>query len=327
MSLCAPFIVAFALGVLAPPLAREMRAAKVPRIGILMGGTAASSAPLIDAFRQGLRDLGYVEGQNIAFERRYAEAKVERLPDLAAELVRLKVDAILVAPAPAIRAAKQATATIPIIMAAVADPLEAEFVASFARPGGNVTGVSSLAEGYAAKWLELLQEAVPKASRVAVLSNSANPSNAGYLRETQAAARILRVTLQPHEVRDPAEFGTVFGAMTKGRAAALLVLPDPMFFARRDLIVDLAGRSRLPAMYALREFVEAGGLMAYGADLRRMFRRAAVLVDKVLKGARPGDLPVDQVTRVELIINLKTAKALGITFPRTILVRAEQVIQ
>ncbi len=300
---------------------------KMPRIGFLMGGSPASSGPLIEAFRQGLRDLGYVEGQNITLERRYAEGKVELLPDLAAELVRLKVNVIVVAAPQAIRAAKQATNTIPIVMAAVADPLEADFVVSLARPGGNITGVSALASGYSAKWLELLKEAVSKISRVAVLSNPTNPSHAGYRRETQAAARVLGLTLQPVEVRDAREIEGAFASMTRERAGALLVLPDSVTLAHRARVVDLVAKSRLPAMYGLREFVDAGGLMAYGSSLSDIFRRAAVFVDKVLKGAKPGDLPVEQTSRFELVINLKTAKTLGLTIPPSILIRADHVIQ
>ncbi len=300
---------------------------KMPRIGFLMGGSPASGGPLIEAFRQGLRDLGYVEGQNITLERRYAEGKVELLPDLAAELVRLKVNVIVVAAPQAIRAAKQATNTIPIVMAAVADPLEADFVVSLARPGGNITGVSALASGYSAKWLELLKEAVSKISRVAVLSNPTNPSHAGYRRETQAAARVLGLTLQPVEVRDAREIEGAFASMTRERAGALLVLPDSVTLAHRARVVDLVAKSRLPAMYGLREFVDAGGLMAYGSSLSDIFRRAAVFVDKVLKGAKPGDLPVEQTSRFELVINLKTAKTLGLTIPPSILIRADHVIQ
>ncbi len=307
--------------------AEAQRPAKVARIGLLVGGTPSSTAPLTEAFRQGLRDLGYVEGQNITLERRYAEGKIEVLPDLAAELVRLKVDVIVVGAPQAIRAAKQATNTIPIVMAATADPLESEFVASLARPSGNITGVSALAVGYSAKWLELLKEAVPRISRVAVLMNPSNPSHAGYRRELQAAGRVLGVTHQFLEARGPEEFDGAFAAMTKGRGGGLIVPPDAVTLAHRTRIVALAAKSRLPAMYGLREFVEAGGLMAYGSSLPDMFRRAATYVDKILKGAKAGDLPVEQTSRFELTINLKTAKALGLRLPRSILVRADQVIQ
>ena len=316
------------LGILlANSAAEAQQAARVPRIGLLMVGTSASTAPLIDSFRQGLRDLGYVEGQTIGFELRYAEGKSEVLPDLAAELVRLKVNAIVVVAAPAIRAAKQATNTIPIVMAAVADPVEVDFVASLARPGGNITGVSALAVGYSAKWPELLKEAAPKISRVAVLLNPANPTHAGYWREMQVAGRALGVTPRSVEVRSPDEFEGAFAAMTKGRAGGLIVPPDVLTLAHRTWIVDLAAKSRLPAMYGLREFVDVGGLMAYGSSLRDIYRRAANFVDKILKGAKPGDLPVEQTSRFELVINLKTAKALGLTIPQSVLIRADQLIQ
>jgi putative ABC transport system substrate-binding protein len=274
-----------------------------------------------------LRKLGYVEGRNFAVEGRYAEGRSEALPGLAAELVRLKVDVIVAAAPQAIRAAKQATSTIPIVMATLTDPQESEFVASLARPGGNLTGVSALAEGYSVKWLELLKEAVPRASRVAVLSNPTNPSHAGYRRETQAAAKVLKATLLLREVRDPDELEGAFAAVTKERANALVVFPDAVAFVHRTRILDLAAKHRLPAMYPYREFVEAGGLMAYGSSLVDLFRRAAPYVDKILKGAKPGDLPIEQTARFELAINMKTAKALGITFPQTILIRADQVIE
>jgi len=316
------------LAVLAVPFAADAQPpAKLARIGFLMGGSPSTSAPLIDAFQQGLRQLGYVEGRNFAVEARYAEGKSEALPGLAAELVRLKVDVIVVAAPQAIRAAKQATGTIPIVMAVLADPLESEFVASLARPGGNLTGVSALAEGYSAKWLELLKEAAPRASRVVVLSNPANPSHASFRRETQAAAKLLKVTLLFREVRDPNELEGAFAAVTKDRANALVVFPDAVAFVHRTRILDLAAKHRLPAMYPYREFVDAGGLMAYGSSLADMFRRAAPYVDKILKGAKPGDLPVEQTARFELAINMKTAKALGLTFPPTILIRADQVIE
>ncbi len=301
--------------------------AKLARIGFLMGGSPPTSGPLIDVFRQGLRQLGYVEGRNFAVEARFAEGRSEALPDLAAELVRLKMDVIVVGAPQAIRAAKQATSTIPIVMAALTDPQESEFVVSLARPGGNLTGVSALAEGYSAKWLELLKEAVPRTSRVAVLSNPTNPSHTGYRRETQAAAKVLRATLLFREVRDPNEFEGAFAAVTKDRTNALLVFPDALALAHRTRILDLAAKHRLPAMYPYREFVEAGGLMAYGSSLGDLFRRAAIYVDKILKGAKPGDLPIEQTARFDLVINMKTAKALGITFPQTILIRADQVIE
>ncbi len=321
-------LVALACGLLAAPLPADGQPPpKGARIGFLMGGSPSTSAPLIDALRQGLVPLGYVEGRNFAVEARYAEGRSEALPGLARELVRLKLDAIVVAAPQAVRAAKQATDTIPIVMAMLADPQESEFVASLARPGGNLTGVSALAQGYSAKWLELLKEAAPRASRVAVLSNPANPSHAGFRRETQAAAKLLKASLLFQEVRDPNELEGAFAAVTKERANALLVFPDAIAFVHRPRILDLAAKHRLPAMYPYREFVEAGGLMAYGSSLGDLFRRAAPYVDKILKGAKPGDLPIEQTARFELAINMKTAKALGLTIPPSILIRADQVIQ
>ena len=321
-------LTALVLAILAATLpAGAQSPPKIARIGCLMGGSSASSGPLIDALRQGLRPLGYVEGRNFAVEARYAEGRSEALPGLATELVRLKVDVIVVAAPQAVRAARQATNTIPIVMGMLADPQESEFVASLARPGGNLTGVSALAEGYSAKWLELLKEAVPRASRVAVLSSPTNPSHPGFRRETQAAAKVLKATLLFREVRDADELAGAFAAATKDRANGLVVLPDAIAFAHRTRIVELAAKHRLPAMYPYREFVEAGGLMAYGSSLADMFRRSALYVDKILKGAKPGDLPVEQTARFELAINLKTAKALGLTIPPFVLVRADQVIQ
>ena len=321
-------IASLILGLLAAPLAAEaQQPGKIVRVGLLAGGSPASMAPYVDALREGLRELGYVEGRNLAIEARYAEGKAERVAELAAELVRLKVHVIVSGAISAIRTAKDATSTIPLVMAAVADPLESEIVGSLARPGGNITGVSALAVGYSAKWLELLKEASPKTSRVAVLRSPSNPSHAGYWREMQAAGPVLGVTVQPFDVRAPDEYTTAFVAMTKERAGALIVLPDPLTLVHQTQIVDLAAKHRLPAMYWQREFVERGGLMAYGANLRDIFRRAATFVDKILKGAKPGDLPVEQAVRVELMINLKTAKALGLIFPQSILVRADQIIQ
>jgi putative ABC transport system substrate-binding protein len=268
-----------------------------------------------------------VEGQNIAIEYRWAEGEYGRLPTLAPELVRLNVDIIVAAPTVAIQAAQQATGMIPIVMALANDPVGSGFVASLARPGGNVTGLSLFSPELSGKRLELLKETIPKLSRVAVLWNPSNPSVPPLLRETEAAAHALRLRLQLLEVRGPTEIDRAFSAIARDRAGALLVLPDPTAVDQQKRILDLAAKSRLPAMYWSRELVEAGGLMAYGANAPDMFRRAATYVDKILKGAKPADLPVEQPTRFELAINLKTAKALGLTFPPSILVRADQVIQ
>jgi len=268
-----------------------------------------------------------VEGQNIVIERRYSEGRNERLPDLAADLVRLKVDVIVAAGTPPPYAAKRATTTIPIVMTNASDPVGSGLVASLARPGGNITGLSLLSPELAGKQLELLKETVPKVSRVAVLWNPANPVHTLILRQAEVAARSLRLQLQILEARGPNEFDSAFSAMTKERAGALLVLADPMFFGHRTRLADLAAKSRLPSVFLLREHADAGGLMAYGPSTRDNFRRAATYVDKILKGAKPGDLPIEQPTKFELVINLKTAKALGLTIPRFVLGRADEVLQ
>ncbi len=321
------FPVALALGILSAPLAADVQPPpKVPRIGILWPSPISVIAHNLEAFRQGLRELGYVEGQNIAIEFRSAEGKWERLPDLAAELVRLKVD-VIVANTPAALAAKQATRTIPIVMAVSGDPVGDGLVASLARPGGNVTGLSLMVPELGGKRLQLLKEVVPRASRVAVLWNPAVPFTGRVVREMEAAARVLGVQLQPLEIRAPEDIDRAFEAAIRGRASALNVVDDPLVFAHRARILALAAKSRLPAIYPWREFVDAGGLMSYAANLADSFRRAATYVDKILKGTKPADLPVEQPTRFELVINMKTARALGLTFPPSIMVRADQVIQ
>ena len=294
----------------------QQQAGKVPRIGFLRVTSPSDRPPLLDAFRQRLRELGWVEGQNIVIDYRYAEGRVDRLPDLAAELVRLKVDLIVSLGTQGVTAAKNATETIPIVMIAVRDPVGTGLIASLARPGGNVTGVS----GYAgleivAKQLELLKETVPKIRRVAILSNPANAYHQLAIREVNVAARSLGVQLQLLEARGPNEFDGAFAAMAKERVGALLVLSDAIFNSHRTRLADLAARSRLPAAYGVRESVEAGGLMSYGPSFLDLHRRAATYVDKILKGAKPADLPVEQPTKFELVINLKTAKALGLDDP------------
>jgi len=321
-------VVILILGILHAPIGPEAQpAAKVPRIGFLHPDPISARRHRLEAFRQGLRELGYVEGQTIALEVRSAEGKWERLPTLAAELVRLKVDVIVTATVPGIRAAQQATKTIPIVMAVVADPVATGFVASLARPGGNITGLSMMAPELAGKRLELLKEAVPRVSRVAVLRNPTNPGAALSVSETEVAARALGVQLQLLEVRTSEELDGAFGAAARDRAGALIVLPDPMFLTHRARIADLAAKRRLPAMYYERDYVEAGGLMSYGPSLRDMYRRSAIYVDKILKGATPADLPVEQPTRFELVISLKSARGLGLTIPQSVLTRANQVIQ
>jgi ABC-type uncharacterized transport system substrate-binding protein len=318
-------------GLLAIPLAAQaQQAAKIARIGYLGTTLAAYPPNPQDPFRQGLRDLGYVEGRNLVIEYRSAEGKYERLPALAAELVALKVDVIVAGGTPATLAAVQATRTLPIVFIGTADPVTSGLVASLARPGGNVTGLSVLAPELIGKCLELLTQAVPGVSRVAALwQPGAVPerTDKDMLKEAEAAARALGVRLQVVEARGPKDFDRAFSDMTRARAGALTVLPSNMFIIERSRLVDLAAKHRLPAVYPWREFVDVGGLMAYGPGLADLFRRAATYVDKILKGAKPGDLPVEQATKFELVINLKTAKALGLTIPQSVLGRADEVVQ
>ncbi len=324
------FIGTLAGALLAAPLASEaQQAAKVPRIGYLAPNLAAG--PLgREAFRQGLRDLGYVEGRNLVIEYRDADGKFERLPALAAELVALKVDIIVAPNTVGVLAAMQATRTLPIVFAAVGDPVASGVVTSLARPGGNVTGTSVLAPELVGKGLELLTQAVPGVSRVAVLRQ---PGAVGermdkdMVKRAEVAGRALGVRLQFVEARGPADFDRAFSDMTSARAGALTVLGSTMFGSETRRLVDLAAKTRLPAVYPWREFVDAGGLMSYGANIVDNYRRAATYVDKILKGAKPADLPVEQPTKFELVINLKTAKALGLTIPPSLLGRADEVIQ
>jgi len=329
MSLLKVVSLTAAIWLLVAPLAgAAQQPAKVPRIGYLSPLSPSSDSTRIEAFRQGLRDFGYVEGQNIAIEYRYAEGKFNRLPDLAAELVRFKVDVIVVASTPGILAAKNATSTIPIVMALSADPVPTGLVSSLARPGGNITGLSLLSGELSGKRLELLKEVVPNLSRVAVLWDPVNPATLLQLRETEAAAQVLGVQLQPLEVRGPnPDFERAFQDTAGGQAGALITLDDLLILIHRRKIVDFAAKKRLPAMYGFRELPDAGGLMSYTANRSHLFRRAATYVDKLLKGAKPADLPVEQPTRFEMVINMKTAKALGLTIPPSIMVRADQVIQ
>jgi putative ABC transport system substrate-binding protein len=313
-----------------PITGRAQQAAKVARIGYL-STNLASSPHHHEAFRQGLRDLGYVEGRNVVIEYRDAEGKLERRPALAAEVVALKVDVILAAGGTLTAlAAKQATTTIPIVFAGIGDPVGSGLVTSLARPGGNVTGLSNLGPELIGKRLELLKQSIPGVDRVAVLRQ---PGALGeriandMLKAADVAARALGLQPQFIEARDPDEFARAFSDMTSARAAALTVLPGAMFLREHRRLVDLAAKNRLPAVYPLREFVDAGGLMSYGANQADLFRRAATYVDKILKGAKPGDLPVEQPTKFELVINLKTAKALGLTIPQSVLARADEVIQ
>jgi putative ABC transport system substrate-binding protein len=308
-------------------VAEAQQPTKVPRIGYLDGPPPSSIAARTEAFRQGLRDLGYVEGKNIVIEYRYAEGKIDRLPALAAELVRLKVDVIVTGGATVTRAAREATVAIPIVMAQDPDPVANGFVASLARPGGNITGLSSLTADLSGKGLELLKEILPKLSRLAVLGTSTNVGTAQQLRQTELAARALAVQLQFQDVLDRKDIETGFRAASKGRADALLLLGSPVLISYRKQLVDLAVKNRLPAIYNRAEYVEDGGLMSYGVSISDLARRAATYVDKILKGAKPADLPVEQPTKFEFVINLKPAKQIGLTIPPNVLARADKVIK
>ena len=322
------FVGAVAGALLTLPLAIEaQQAGKVPRIGYLVQNYAETSQRVLAAFREGLRERGWLEGQNIVIEVRFAEGKIDQLPALVSELIRLKVDVIVTTSSATTWAAKDATKSIPIVMAASADALGEGLVTSLAHPGGNITGMTFLAgPEIAGKQLQLLKEVVPAASRVAVLTNPTNRSHGAFARELKVAARSLGAQLQVLEASNADQLENAFAAMTRERATALLVLTDSMFVGRRQRVVDLAARSRLPALYSQKEFVEAGGLVSYGPSLSDMFRRAASHVDKLLRGAKPGDIPVEQPTKFDLVINLKTAKALGLTIPQSPLLRADEVI-
>jgi putative ABC transport system substrate-binding protein len=326
------FIGALAGGLVAPLAAEAQQAGKVARIGYLVTGSLESPETRVglDAFRQGLRERGYVEGQNIVIEYRSADGKIDRLPGLAVELARLKVDLIFAVATPAARAAQQATTTIPIVAGAMGDPVGDGLVASLARPGGNITGLTFLGPELVPKRLGLLKEALPKVTRVAALWHPGafgERTNQVMLKETEGAARALGVQLQLVGVRGADELDRAFSTMTKERAEALVVFPSTMLFSERRRIVALAAKHRLPSMSNAREFVELGGLIGYGASITDLNRRAATYVDKILKGAKPADLPVEQPTKFELVINLKTAKALGLTIPPALVGRGDEVIQ
>jgi len=318
-------IIAFAM---CGAVAQAQQPTKVPRIGYLQATPSSAVGARTEAFRQGLRELGYTEGKTIVIEYRYAEGKLDRLPALVAELVRLKVD-IIVSGGPQVTraAAKEATGTIPIVMGFDYDPVGNGLIASLARPGGNITGLSTLAPEISGKQLELLKEIVPRLSRVAVLGTSTQPGHAQVLKETERAAGALRVKLQYLDVLSPQDIETAFRAATKGRADALLAMQSAVLLPQRTQLADLAVKSRLLAMYHASEYVEAGGLMTYSVNVNDLFRRAATYVDKILKGAKPADLPVEQPTKFELIINLKAAKQIGLTIPPNVLVRADRVIR
>jgi len=322
------FLGAASFGLFAVPFAAQAQTGKVWRIGYLDQGSADRDRPYLEAFKEGLRDLGWVEGKNIAIEARFAEGATDQLPALATELVRLKVDVIATSTTPAALAAKRATTTIPIVIGFAADPVGSGIVSSIAHPGGNITGWTHLAGlEFRAKYLELLKEAMPKATRFGLLWDPANPVHTPSLKVSEAAAQRLKVKLHTVGAQDPKELKSAFTALAGKRVDGLVVFPDGMFLAQTSQIVALAAQHRLPAIYGVRECAEAGGLMAYGADLRHMNRLGASLVDKILKGAKPADLPVEQPTKFELVINLKTAKALGLRIPQSVLGRADELIQ
>jgi putative tryptophan/tyrosine transport system substrate-binding protein len=316
-------LVGLACGLLATLAADAQPPGRVPRVGVLTFG--GPGTPGVEAFRQGLRELGYVEGTSIALEFRHAERKPDLAPEFAAELVRLPVDVLVTTGSEGIRALQRETSTIPIVGATIGDAVDAGFVKSLARPGGNVTGLSFLSTELSAKRLELLKEALPALTRVAVIRDPR--SLAGQVRATETTARSLGLRLQILEVRGPGEFEGAFAAAKEARAEGLSVLGSPILSAHRKALVELAAKHRLPAIYFWREFVEDGGLMSYAPSLSDLWRRTATYVDKILKGAKPADLPVEQPTKFELVVNLRTAKALGLTIPPSILVRADQVIE
>lgn len=321
-------MLAVVLAILIAPVPVDAQApGKIVRIGRLSPLSAETDSPNLEAFRKGLRELGWVEGKTFTIESRFADGKSERLPELAAELVRQRVDLILTGSNPGALAAKKATATIPIVMVTTGDPVGAGLVASLARPGGNVTGVTALGQMLNAKRLELIKEAVPGVTRVAVLTNPRSTYTAPFLQERESMVRRLGLQLPVLEAADPGSFEKAFAALATDRAGALLVQTDAMFITYRRRIVELAAKSRVPAVYGDREFVDAGGLMFYGASLAHLYHDAASYTDRILKGARPADLPVEQPTKIELVINLKAAKALGLTIPPSVIGRADHLVE
>ena len=319
------FVGAMFLALCVPAWAQQT--GKIPRIGFLSATFPSANPARIEAFRQGLRELGYVEGKNIVIERRFADGKFDRLPSLATELVRLNVAVILTTGGISTRAAKEVTSTIPIVMAQDNDPVGNGFVASLARPGGNITGLATFAPELSAKRLELLKEIVPKLSRVAVFGTSANPGNAQSLKEIEAAAGAFKIQLQQQDVLESKDIEPAFRAAANGRIDTIIVLVSSVLNSNRKRVAELAAKNRLPVIYPFREFVEAGGLMSYGVNFVDLYRRSATYVDKILKGAKPADLPVEQPTKFEFIVNLKTAKQIGLTIPPNVLARADKVIR
>jgi putative tryptophan/tyrosine transport system substrate-binding protein len=321
LTLCA---VLLALSV---PAEAQQQLKKLHRIGILLVGSSSFYSAWIDVFRQGLKELGYIEGKNIAIEYRYAEGKADRLPALAAELVGLKVEVVFTSSTPSVLAVKKVTSTIPIVFVSISDPVASGLVTSLARPGGNITGLSIVAVELSGKRLELLKEAVPSVTRVAFMWNSANPAQAPQWGEAQAAAQALGLQLQSLEVRSANDFDSAFEAALRERAQALVTTPAALLGAHLKRIVEFAAKNRLPTMYGNPQFVDAGGLMSYAPDYTVQYRRAAIYVDKILKGSKPADLPVEQPTKFEFVINLKAAKQIGLTIPPNLLARADRVIR
>ena len=317
------FLCRLTLVTLVTPLAAEAQPSRTPRIGFLSNGNPTN--PQQEAFRRGLRELGWIEGQTVTIEYRWADGDLSRFPVLVAELVQLKVDVIVLSGPPAVRAAQRATYTIPIVFVLLSDPAVGGYVASLARPGGNMTGLASQYEELITKQLQLLQEALPKVSRVAILHQ--RESSTAILSAAETAARSLALTARTLKVSEVNEFEGVFKTARSERVGAIHVLPSPIFNAHRKHLIELAARYRLPAVYEFREYVEDGGLMSYGPSIVEMFRGMASYVDRILKGAKPGDLPIERPTTFELAINLKTAKALGLTIPPALLLRADQVIE
>jgi putative ABC transport system substrate-binding protein len=307
--------------------AKAQQTKKIPRIGFLGGGSSSTHKVPLDAFRQGLRELGYIEGQNIAIEYRYAEGKAERFADLAAELVRLRLDVIVTAGTQVTLAVKQASSTIPIVVGGAGDLVGAGLVASLARPGGNVTGSTNIDPDLSAKRLELLKESFPKLSRVAVLYRGGPGGDEEELKETQAASRTLKIQIQPLEVKDPAQFSGAYAAMKKERAAALIIFSGSFTLFHKQQLVELAAKNRLPTMCGQPAWSDAGCLISYGHDRSHQWRRTATFVDKILKGAKPAELPVERPIKFELVINLKTAKQIGLTISQSVLFRADKVIK
>ena len=308
--------------------AEAQQTRKLTRIGFVAGTSPTAGGQNLEAFRQGLRDLGYVEGENIHVEPRWAEGYAERFPSLISELIKLKMDIMLVSSAAGALAAKNARTNTPVVFAAVPDPFEHGLITNLARPGGNITGTSlAVGEGFSGKWVELLKDTVPSVTRFSVLWNPSHPVARVFSREAEAAARARGVSLDFFEVRDPEQLDAALSKIEKERTEVLLVLPDPLFFTQGRRIADFAIRRHLPSSFPFKEFAEAGGLMAYGPSITDSYRRAAIYVDKILKGVKAGDLPVEQPTKFELVINLKTAKQIGLTIPANVLARADRVIR